>query len=694
MEDNIDRATLGLATTLVLCVATGVCSAKDPQVRHEPQQPKSGEAVRITLELSGASAAGSCFLEYQIVDPGKYVALKDPEFQQNWTKIEMQDASPDLQRAGHHVLTARMPPELQKHRRLVRYRIRSAADNRAIAPSPDDAQPNFAYFVYDGVPTWNGAVNPKSTDQGLRLPAAYSSEALQRVAVYHFISRKSSVENATWLEPTPWEVREGRNIYKYTGTLVYEGTVYDHVSFRARGGEWRHAMGKNMWKFNFLRGHRFQARDDYGIPYPTKWDKLNLGACIQQGDTHMRGEAGMFEAVGFRLFNLAGVEAPRTHWVHLRVIDGEEENPEDQYAGDFWGLYLAVENVDGFFLKGHDLPAGNVYKIEFMQPKPEFLGNPAVPKLSDIMPFVSRLMKGAPMPVSWWQANVDLSGYYSYRSIVECIHHYDLDAGKNFFFYFNPSAKRWMVIPWDIDLTWGDHMYGHGFEPFFRTGLLQRSPCKEQYQERLAEIRDLLFNPEQVGLLIDEYARFISDGAHPSIVDADRAKWDFNPVLASPQVLLKKAGQGRFYFANPTNRFQVMVDYMKSYAGQRVAWVNQMLLADYQAPPSPQIAAEGIPQLSKGTLKLRLESKPASPVEKVNWRLAEITDPKNGLVDPHRPWKYEIQTLWSQELTQAQTVEMPTDSLVPGHIYRIRARWAQSGRWSRWSEPVQLRAEK
>src|SRR5207237_10284961 len=123
----------------------------------------------------------------------------------------------------------------------------------------------------------------------------------------------------------------------------------------------------------------------------------------------------------------------------------------------------------------------------------------------------------------------------------------------------NPGSPRWIVIPWDLDLTWSERMYGHGFEPFYRSGLLARPPLKEQYQERLAEIRDLLFNPEQVGLLIDEYAQMISDpkGA-PSIVDADRAKWDYHPIMASPQVLPKKAGQGRFYFSDPQNHFGVI----------------------------------------------------------------------------------------------------------------------------------------
>ena len=118
-------------------------------------------------------------------------------------------------------------------------------------------------------------------------------------------------------------------------------------------------MGKNMWKFDFNKGHPLEARDDCGRRHPVAWSKLNLRACIDQGDYGMRGNQGLFEAVGFRLFNLAGVESPATHWLQLRIIDEVEENPGDQYRGDFWGLYLAIENEDGRFLKQHGLPPGH-----------------------------------------------------------------------------------------------------------------------------------------------------------------------------------------------------------------------------------------------------------------------------------------------------------------------------------------------
>jgi CotH kinase protein len=660
------------------------------KVTHEPLQPKSGQPVLITAQAKALpDSVKEVLLEYQVVDPGTYIALRDGAFEKQWDSVPLTaGAATAGDASGGRVFTAELPGSLQKHRRLVRYRIRSAQERKILAPDESDTQPNFAYFVYDNVPAWKGAIDPNGRDSRVREPVTYSREALQRVPVYQFISSKQAVENVTWLEPDQFGERE-RHEYKYTGTMVYDGVVYDHVGFRARGGSWRHAMGKNMWKFNFLPGHRFAARDDYGNRYRTKWDKLNLGACIQQGDYGMRGEQGMFEAVGFRLFNLAGIEAPETHWVHLRIIDQPEENPADQYAGDFWGLYLAVENEDHYFLKEHDLPAGNLYKIEF-RAKTTFNGNPAITNQADVNEFLRATMRGQ-QPDSWWQENVDLSRYYAYRSIIECIHHYDVDAGKNYFYYLNPETRKWVVLPWDIDLTWGDRMYGGGQEPFYRAGLLFRPPFKPQYQERLAEIRDLLFNPEQAGQLIDEHAAMISDPkGGPSLADADRAKWDYNPVMVAPFVLQMKAGQGRFYFGSTRNTFQTMVKYMKSYVAKRTAWIDARLLADYRPPTAPKIATGPLNFAGPG-LNLRLESKTENPGGTIRWRLAEITDPKSPTFNPRQPWKYEIQALWDKELNDSTSVSVPTTLLTAGHTYRVRARWQDpSGTWSRWSAPLQF----
>ena len=153
--------------------------------------------------------------------------------------------------------------------------------------------------------------------------------------------------------------------YLWPGTLVYDGQVYDHIHYRARGGVWRYAMGKNMWKFDFNRGHEFQARDNYGNAYDATWNKLNLGASIQQGDYWHRGEQGLFESVGFKLFNLAGVRRPTpTSSSSASSRAPARRTAANQYDERFPGAVPGRRAAGRQFLDEHDLPDGNLYKME------------------------------------------------------------------------------------------------------------------------------------------------------------------------------------------------------------------------------------------------------------------------------------------------------------------------------------------
>ena len=211
----------------------------------------------------------------------------------------------------------------------------------------------------------------------------------------------------------------------------------------------------------------------------------------------------MFEAVGFKLFNLVGVPAPLTSFVQFRIIDNAAESPADQYSGDFWGLYLVIEQEDGRFLDEHDLPDSNFYKMEGGTGELNNLGPAGPTDKSDLNSFLS--YAGTSWPDEWWQTNLDLQEYYSYRTIVEGIHHYDIGDGKNYFYLTNTLSKVWSVHSWDLDLTWADNMYGSGAEPF-KTRVLPRPAFNLQYKNRIREIRDLLFNGDQGYQLIDEFA--------------------------------------------------------------------------------------------------------------------------------------------------------------------------------------------
>ncbi len=647
------------------------------QVKHAPQQPVSGAVVTVTAKVTDPDGVASVTLQYQIVKPGSYIARFDPEYWEGWTPIPMHDdGRAGDARAGDDIYSVQIPAGVQVHRRLVRYRIVvvDSLGYMLTVPYSDDPQPNFAYFVYDGVPAWRGAVQP-----GITPVVEFPPEVMRSLPVYHLLSKKSDVEDCTWLS------KYAGSEYLWYGTLVYEGEVYDHIRYRARGGVWRYSMGKNMWKFDFQRGHYFQARDDYGNPYATTWDNLNFSACIQQGSFGQRGEQGMFEALSFRLFNLAGCPASKTNYVHFRIIDETNEDGVrnaahlpltsrgGQYDGDFWGLYLTIEQMDGRFLDEHGLPDGNLYKMDNANRETNNQGPTQPADQSDLNQFLTYGDRSE----AWWRQNVNLDAYYGYYAAYQAVHDGDI-TGKNWFLYHHPETNQWWQLPWDKDLTWTTY-YGSNdpSDPFSRAGVLSISPISIENKNRLREITDLLFNTEQTNQLIDEYAALIDDpagglgvpnatdgvGEPLSIVDADRAMWDYHWVLgtgAYPKYLDReasfKSGQGRFY-QEAVDRgyprtFEGMVQVMKDYVVERSSYLAGKT-ADSAIPNTPVITATGPAGFPINALTFKTSAfndpQGAGTFAALRWRIAEVAPgskpvvqngPRVILLPDNGTWKY------------------------------------------------------
>lgn len=665
------------------------------QVEHAPHAPRAGEDVTITAKVTDPNGVAAVTLEYQLVDPGNYIALADPAYQTNWTSAAMRDDGQGGDAvASDNVFTVVLPAALQTHRRLVRYRI-AAEDSlgaQVRAPYADDPQPNFAYYAYNGVPDWTGAAQPGAAG-ALGTPVTYDGDLLDSIPTYQLLTKRTDHVDSQYIPNSTRGGGYGGDAYLWSGTLVYDGEVYDHIDYRARGGVWRYAMGKNMWKFNFNRGHSFQAVDDYGTPYDTKWDKLNFSAVIQQGDFGYRGEQGLFESVGFKLFNLAGVETPKTNFIQFRIVDRASETGATQYDGDFQGLYLVVEQPDGRFLDEHGMPDGNLYKMEGGTGEANNIGPDGPSDRSDLNSFQNTYNTTVPTD-DWWRANLDLESYYSYRSIVEAIHHYDIGDGKNYFYYHNPETGKWSVVPWDIDLTWANNMYGDGNEPF-KSRVLNRAAFSLDYKNRLRELRDLLYNAEQTGQLIDEMAAKIYQPGQPSLVDADRAMWDFNPILSSSYVNGSKAGLGRFYDIAPGGTFAGMITVLKNYVNSRSSYIDNSLAADAQIPNTPTVTSTSPPAFPVNQLTFATSafSDATGVFGAMEWRVAEVTDSDNPNYDPTEPKRYEIDAAWESGPinTFSSTVTVPGQYVEPGNTYRVRVRMQDStGRWSHWSAPVEF----
>lgn len=714
------------------------------QVDHAPTAPVvdqtwmlSGQIVRITAKVTDPNNVQSVVLQYQIVEPGDFIKIDDARYTAaaSWTNVSMGDAGAGGdQLAGDFTYSCLIPASVQTHRRLIRYRITvtDALGASVRVPYADDPQPNFAYFIYDAIPAWSGSRQP-----GSQPVVNYSSTVLSSLQQYHLITRVEEHANAQYVPvikadgttQNPAGGSYGGEDYLWKGALCFDGKVYDHIRFRARGGVWRYAMGKNMWKFDFNRGHDFQGRDNYGKSYDQKWKKLNFSSIIQQGDFGSRGEQGLYESVGFRLFQLTGMPAEDTHYVHFRIIERPNETnstPNNQFDDDFQGLYLAIEQEDGQMLDAHGLPDGNLYKMEGGTGELNHQGATLPKDKSDLNAFLSY-----GTTEQWWRDHCDLPNYYNYRAIVDCIHHYDIGDGKNYFFFHNATTHKWTALPWDLDLTWADNAYradsgiaglspsGNSTEPFFSRVFGNNPPStgiaalRMEHRNRVREILDLLFTPEQTGMLIDELASFIYQPGVPSLVDADRAMWDYNPILASGYVNSSKAGHGRFYQSavdNPStpaselNTFPGMIQRMRNYVNTRRTVITNQILTSAEenlVPTTPTISVTGGPATSIPTNALSFTStafigKNGATFSAMKWRVAEITNPAAPGYLPYdhtnrRLYEADPANTWeSPEIpTFSANYQFPSIAARVGHTYRARVKHRDStGRWSHWSAPV------
>jgi hypothetical protein len=687
-------------------------------VRHTPQQPAPGQPATVSVVLTDTNGIGTVTLAYQVVSPGSYIALSDSAYNTQWTSMNM---APAGTAEGGLLYQVQVPG--QAARTLVRYRIQVAdGDGRGLSlPYPEDPQPNFAYFVYGALPgalpTWSASIPGRG--------ANFNFAAMAPLPIYFFIAKNGDVTDAMQMPPSTFAPYYGSE-YWWRGTFVYNGEVYDHVGFRPSGGVNRFATGKTNWRFDFLAGHRFQAYDDYGRPYAVKRDNVNLRGEMGHTSRQRRGEAGMFESMSYRLFRLAGVPASDTNFVHYRVITGASEAGSNQYAGDFWGLYLSVENPDEQFLEERNLPDGNLYQIEssvlppgtpnYFEGDLNNLGRNGPTNKSDLNS-LRDYSQNPNTPATWWRANVDLENYFSFQSIVEFVHHYDMGEGKNYMFYNNPETGKWAIYPWDLDLTWHDPKidYGTGQEPWLCPilGSCNRpdinpfdpygGPFLAEYQGRMRELRDLLLNEEQLYAMIDEQAALIdtpysTQTNFRSMVAADRFKWDYNPIFETGYVDPERTFPGQFYACvyglkkceRTDGTFRDMVAEMKIYARDRFAWIDANLIADGAIPATPTIANAG----SFAADQIRFSASPfsdpqgAATFAAMEWRIADVTP---GSTPP----LYEINATWESGVLPIyqNTVEPPAGVVQPGRDYRARVRMMDNtGRWSHWSLPLQFKA--
>ena len=705
------------------------------QVAHTPQQPLAGQPLVVTAEITDPDGVGAVTLQYQPVAPGAYIPawvpltisqlssapatplLINPAFTNDakWISVPMTDDGTGSDAvAGDDIFTAVLPG--QANRTLVRYRITAAdgAANSVTVPYADDDSLNFACFIYNGVPAYTAATRSVSGT----VPYVYGTNITRMLPTYHLLTRTQDVVDCLAYDSGRQVYGESQQVYNWEGSLVYDGEVYDHMRYRLRGHNGRYGLaGKRSMRFKFNRNREFQALDMFGAPYPATWRHMNVSKTF---DNFGVGNFGVLETIDGMMYRLAGSHAPRTHWFQLRVVDGAAEAPTSangQYYGDFWGLFLALEDYDGAFLNTHGLPDGNLYKLTDGQSiidNQRHQGRDSVIDGSDMNTYQSQLTYTRTR--AELERMVNYTNFYKYYATSLMIRSIDYWAwcGKNMALLFEPWSNspcgRVWYFPYDYDCSWGPTWNWGESEAFaainnnnpralFAMDATGQSAMKTDLRNTIRELRDLLWLPGVINPMLDELASVIKP-----FVPADRDRWcsapadagsmDFGTLEAKIADMKTFAWVGGSGWPNGNG----IPEFNSIGSG---GWMKAISdLSDScgdltSIPATPTITCVGPTGYPSDSLTFQCSafSDPQGngTFSAMKWRLAEISRTNmSGYSFATR--KYEINAVWEQEqASYASAVSVPGWIASSGRVYRARVKMRDTtGRWSHWSAPVEF----
>ncbi len=638
------------------------------QVNHSPDTPASTNAVLVTVKVTDPNGVASVSLAYQVVAPGGYIPATialtraqldllntnpaltnspNPAFEApaNWTTVAMHDDGVNGDAvAGDDVYSVLLPP--QANRTLVRYRITCAdllgAAHRA--PFADDPSLNFAYFVYDGIPNYLG----------------FSSAALQTLPVYTLITSKTNIDQCTAWSNAGDQIdqywmnvyrHQGRLHFNWEGALVFDGQVYDHVTYRLRGANGRYQPGKRSFRIRFNAGRLLDAKDQEGNRYPTRWRELVTG----------KGQSNR----GTETFAL------------------NEVVEELRYQGP-----LAPTNAQDFFNIENNLTG--------FQPTAWLLGHVNYTNWYRYDAYCEAIRHYD----FWPDANKNAAWYFEPPYVAS-----NSFFGRMMTFPYD-STDTWGP-------TWNNG-YDVVFNGIFNVPALggnttggdtgENLELQKDYRNTVREVRDLLIQPDQMGAVIDAFAGRLRDFA-----PADHARWSNAPAPASYQSILATGPGGPGLTAGLLAYAQDMKDFM-FVGGTKAHWVGGTTIAaggnstrldtaanDAAIPARPTITYVGTNGYPVDGLVFQssvfADPQGAGTFGAMQWRIAEIIAPGTVVSNPSQ-LRLEWDAAWvSDELTTFNAfITIPAHVAQADLVYRVRVRHKDNtGRWSRWSLPIEFR---
>ncbi len=695
-------------------------------VRRSPDTPLSTEDVRVRTEIDIDNLALipnlQIKLEYKVLLPGSEFEHKDhPNYDTGWTVVDMLDDGIGADStASNGVFTALIPSSEHQHRSLIRYRVKitNGSGFSATYPDPNYDESNYAYYIYNGYPA-EGGVDLTT------LPV------IQDLTIFSDFENTRRFIGSDVGEHGPNGQYQGTDSLGY-GAVIYDGRVYDHIQFRPRGSGSRLGRVKPGIRVRMNREHSFETQNDCGQTYDVDRGRLVLSG----GWVHDQGGHGLTESLIYKILELTGSIERHVNYTQLRVVDDQNQSATSTQKGDFWGLYLILEDYNGDLLDEHSrtdegnfwntsvpiLPGGTLPRqrdldyqghfpdSELIEPwaEPEFFNNPTGRKFMDNELDLEMMFADRIANVIYGQHGNNYIGKHSYRE------------------YYNSVTGKYVAWWADMDNSFGAAQGDQEDNWVFTRNQLDPNVHLKNdifidgsqqidYQNAMRCIYDLLVNGdhdnsdptvdpyEQIDFLVDQERSLIHTyGSSADWMQVDQARW------------------GHVYDATngpSPNTADAHVEWYKQWFRDRAAYMEMNdgphplnvsegsttpdHIFDPLIPNTPTItkpsASNAIDELDFTNSSFS-DPQGANTFAALEWRIAEWSDPSNPFYNTRCRPHYEIESVWEsgEILTDSTSFSFDdaTQELQVGRTYKVRMRHKDdSGRWSHWSDAITFIAD-
>jgi hypothetical protein len=222
------------------------------------------------------------------------------------------------------------------------------------------------------------------------------------------------------------------------------------------------------------------------------------------------------------------------------------------------------------------------------------------------------------------------------------------------------------------------------------------------YRNTMREIRDLLFQPDQINPMIDAVAARISP-----IAPADLLRWSYGTPAGSAYSSMALPGPG--FTGGLAGYVQDLKDFMfiggtKSWWLDRSTvtaggWITRLdtVAMDASIPVKPTIFYVGPTNFPMNALTFEClpfnDPQGVGTFGAMQWRLAEVRNTNQPATDARVIPPLEWDALWTSGTlaTFSNRITVPGIYVETNKVYRARVRHQDNtGRWSKWSDPVQF----